>query len=64
MQLNETRPFQFDEMPTLERVQTTQSNEKNQETKKGMIFDYLTFSKNKLMKNASQFLISSQEFIY
>lgn len=58
MQLNETRPFQFDEMPILERVETTQSNANNQATKNEMIFHYLTFSKNKLMKNAFQFLIS------
>lgn len=58
MQLNETRPFQFDELPTLERVETTQSNENNQATKTKNIFDYFTFRKNKLMKNAFQFLIS------
>jgi len=32
MQLNEIRPFQFSEMPTLERVETTQSNANNQAT--------------------------------
>ena len=58
MQLNETRPFQFYEMPTLERVETTQSNANTQETENKMIFHYFTFSKNKLMKNAFQFLIS------
>ena len=58
MQLDETRPFQFDEMPTLDRVETTQSNVNNQVTENEMIFHYLTFSKNKLMKNAFQFLIS------
>ena len=52
MQLNERRPFQFDEMPTLERVETTQLNANNQATKNEMIFHYLIFSKNKLMKNA------------
>ena len=45
MQLNETRPFQFNEMPTLERVETTQSNANNQETENEMIFHYLTFFK-------------------
>ena len=58
MKLNETRPFQFDEMPTLERVETTQSDANNQATENEMIFHYLTFSKNKLMENAFQFLIS------
>ena len=58
MQLDETRPFQFDEMPTLERVETTQSNANNQATENEMIFHYFTFSENKLMKNAFQFLIS------
>ena len=58
MQLNETRPFQFDEIHTLEQVETTQSNANNQATENEMIFRYLTFSKNKLMKNAFQFLIS------
>jgi len=58
MQLNGTRPFQFDEMRTLERVETTQSNANNQATENEMIFHYFTFSKNKLMKNAFQFLIS------
>ena len=57
MQLNGTRPFQFDEMPTTERVETTQSNANNQATENKMIFHYFTFSKNKLMKNAFQFLI-------
>ena len=42
------KPFQFDEMPTLERVETTQSNANNQETKNEMIFHYLTFSKKKI----------------
>ena len=64
MQLNGKRLFQFDEMPTLERVETTQSNANNQATENGMIFHHLTFSKNKLMKNAFQFLISSQALIY
>ena len=58
MQLNGTRSFQFDEMPTLEMVETTQSNENNQETENEMIFSYFTFSKNEQMKNAFQFLIS------
>ena len=58
MQLNETRPFQFDEMPTLERVETTQSSANSQAIENEMIFHNLTFSKNKLMKNAFQFLIS------
>ena len=58
MQLNETRPFQFDEMPTLDRVETTQSNANNQAIENEMIFHYLTLKKNKLMKNAFQFLIS------
>lgn len=58
MQLNKKRPFQFDEMPTLEWVETTQSNANNQATESEMIFHYLTFLKNKLMKNAFQFLIS------
>ena len=58
MKLNETRPFQFNEIPTLERVETTQPNENNQASENKMIFHYLTFSKNKLMKNAFQFLIS------
>ncbi len=43
MQLNKTRPFQFDEMPTLERVETTQSNANNQATENEMIFHYFTF---------------------
>ena len=43
MQLNGTRPFQFDEMPTLERVETTQSNAKDQATENEMIFHYFTF---------------------
>ena len=47
-------------MPTLERVETTQSNENNQATENEMIFHYFTFSKNKLMKNAFQFLFSFQ----
>jgi len=50
MQLNGTRPFQFDEMPTLERVETTQANANNQATENEMIFHYFTFSKNKLIK--------------
>ena len=58
MQLNWTRPFQYDEMPTLERVETNQSSANNQATENEMIFHYFTFSKNKLMKNASPFLIS------
>ena len=58
MKLNGTRPFQFNEMPTLERVETSQSNANNQATENEMIFHYFTFSKNKLMKNAFQFLIS------
>ena len=58
IQLNGTRPFQFDEIPTLEKVETTQSNANNQAIENEMIFDYLTFSKNKLMKNAFQFPIS------
>jgi len=45
-------------MPTLERVETTQSNENNQATENEMIFHYFTFEKSKLMKNAFQFLIS------
>jgi len=58
IQLNGERPFQFDEMPTIERVETTQSYANNQATKNEMIFQYLTFSKNKLIKNAFQFLVS------
>lgn len=58
MKLNGTRPFQFDEMPTLERVENTQSNANNQATENEMIIRYFTFSKNKLMKNAFQLLIS------
>ena len=64
MQLNGTRPFQFDEMPTLERVETTQWNENNQAIENENIFHYFTFSKNKVMKNAFQFLISRQALIY
>ena len=60
MQLNETRPFQFDELSTLERVENTQSNTNNQETESKMIFHYFTFWENKLMKNEFQFLISYQ----
>jgi len=45
-------------MPTLEKVETTQSNANNQATENEMTFHYLTFSKNKLMKNAFQLLIS------
>lgn len=45
-QLNETRTFQFDEMSTLETVQTTQSNANNQATENEMIFHYLNFSIN------------------
>ena len=43
MQLNGTRHFQFDEMPTLERVETTQSNANNQAIENEMIFHYFTF---------------------
>ena len=56
MKLNGTRPFQFDEIPTLERVETTQSNANNHATANEMIFHYI-FSKHRLMKNAFQFLI-------
>ena len=45
MQLNEIGPFQFNEMSTLERVETTQSNENKQATENKMIFHYLTFRK-------------------
>ena len=57
------KTLSFDEMPRLERVETTQSNSNNQATESEMIFHYLTFSKNKLMKNAFQFLISWQAHI-
>jgi len=56
MQLNGTRHFQFNEMPTLERVETTQSNANNQATENGMIFHYFTFFLNELIKNAFQLL--------
>ena len=45
MKLNETRPFQFDELSTLERVENTQSNANNQAAERKMIFHYFTFEK-------------------
>jgi len=64
MQLNGTNPFQFDEMPTLERVENNQLNANNHAIENIIIFHYFSFSKKKLMKCSFQFLISWQALIY